>query len=82
MSGADIRPDGRALIVRGYRNAWTWPIVPGRVDGHHAAAHAVRHTDTFHDERGGEAIGFLGNDGSYMSTGEVTEPADPRNTRL
>jgi hypothetical protein len=70
MSGADIRPDGRALIVRGYRNAWQWPINVGE-----PMATTLQRTPcttpTFHDEVGGEAIGFLGNDGSYTSSGEM-----------
>ncbi len=69
MSSADIRADGRALIVRGYRNAWQWPIVLGE-----SMATTLQRTPcttpTFRDEKGGEAIAFLGNDGSYASTGE------------
>ena len=70
MSGADIRPDGRALIVRGYRSAWTWPINPGE-----SMATTLQRTPcttpTFRDEKGGEAIAFLDNDGSYTSSGEM-----------
>jgi hypothetical protein len=69
MSGADIRPDGRALLVRGYRSAWTWPIVLGESMAT-TLSRTPCDTPTFHDERGGEAVGFMGNDGSYMSTGE------------
>jgi hypothetical protein len=76
MSGADIRPDGRALIVRGYRDAWTWPINPGES----MAATLARtpcDTDTFRDEPQGEAIAFLGNDGSYVSTSEIYTSSFP-----
>lgn len=70
MSGADIRPDGRALIVRGYRNAWQWPINVGE-----SMATTLQrtpcNTPTFRDEKMGEAIAFLGNDGSYTSSGEM-----------
>jgi hypothetical protein len=69
MSGADIRPDGRALIVRGYRNAWQWPITVGE-----PMATTLKRTpcttNTYRDEKAGEAIAFLDNDGSYTSTGE------------
>jgi hypothetical protein len=70
MSGADIRPDGRALIVRGYRNAWTWPINPGESMAT-TLARTPCTTATFRDEKNGEAIAFLGNDGSYTSSGEM-----------
>ncbi|MCU1360744.1 MAG: Beta-lactamase class, partial [Ilumatobacteraceae bacterium] len=70
VSWADIRPDGRALIVRGYRDAWTWPIVLGESMAT-TLSRTPCSTPTFHDEPQGEAIGFLGNDGSYTSTGEV-----------
>jgi hypothetical protein len=73
MSGADIRPDGRALIVRGYRNAWTWPIRVGESMAT-TLARTPCTTATYHDEIQGEAVGFLGNDGSYMSTGESVNP--------
>jgi len=73
VSGADIRPDGRALIVRGYRNAWTWPIVLGEPMST-TLQRTPCTTNTFRDEVQGEAIGFLGNDGSYMSTGEDVHP--------
>lgn len=69
VSGADIRPDGRALIVRGYRNAWTWPINLGEPMAT-SLARTPCLTNTYRAEKQGEAIGFLGNDGSYMSTGE------------
>jgi hypothetical protein len=71
VSGADIRPDGRALIVRGYRNAWQWPIVVGE-----SMATSLQRTpcttNTFREEIQGESIGYLGNDGSYVSTGEMS----------
>lgn len=73
MSGADIRPDGRALIVRGYRDAWTWPIILGESMAT-TLARTPCHTPTFRDEVMGEAIGFMGNDGSYMTTGEGVGP--------
>ena len=69
MSGADIRPDGRALIVRGYRSAWTWPIVAGEPMAV-TLARTPCLTPGFQDEVGGEAIAFLGNDGSYVTAGE------------
>lgn len=69
VSGADIRPDGRALIVRGYRDAWTWPIALGESMAT-TLQRSPCNTDTFREEIQGESIGFLGNDGSYMSTGE------------
>jgi len=70
VSGADIRPDGRALIVRGYRNAWTWPINVGEAMAT-TLARTPCTTNTYRDEKQGEAIAFLGNDGSYTSTGEM-----------
>ena len=70
MSGADIRPDGRALIVRGYRMAWTWPINLGESMAT-TLARTPCNTPTFRDEKGGEAIAFLDNDGSYTSSGEM-----------
>jgi hypothetical protein len=73
VSGADIRPDGRALIVRGYRNAWTWPINLGEPMAT-TLSRTPCTTNTFREEKQGEAIGFLGNDGSYMSTGEMVNP--------
>ncbi|MGD9995852.1 MAG: hypothetical protein AB7L17_04925 [Ilumatobacteraceae bacterium] len=76
MSGADIRPDGRALIVRGYRDAWTWPINPGESMAT-TLARTPCDTDTFRDEPQGEAIAFLGNDGSYISTSEIFTSSFP-----
>jgi len=74
VSGADIRQDGRALIVRGYRSAWTWPINGGESMST-TLARTPCITATFRDERQGEAVAFLANDGSYTSTGEmVTAP--------
>jgi hypothetical protein len=70
MSGADIRPDGRALIVRGYRNAWTWPINLGESMAT-TLARTPCTTATFRAEKAGEAIAFLDNDGSYTSSGEM-----------
>jgi hypothetical protein len=70
MSGADIRPDGRALIVRGYRNAWTWPINLGESMAT-TLSRTPCTTATFRDEKAGEAIAFLDNDGSYTSSGEM-----------
>jgi hypothetical protein len=70
VSGADIRPDGRALIVRGYRSAWTWPIILGESMATTLARQPCL-TPTYRDEAQGEAIGFLGNDGSYTSTSEI-----------
>lgn len=69
MSGADIRMDGRAIIVRGYRMAWTWPIRLGEAMATTLAREPCK-TPTFRDERQGESIAFLGNDGSYTTTGE------------
>ena len=71
MSGADVRMDGRALIVRGYRGAWTWPIKPGESMAT-TLARTPCTTPTFREEKQGEAIGFLANDGSYTSTGEMS----------
>jgi hypothetical protein len=68
-SGADIRMDGRALIVRGYRAGWTWPIEPGETM-ETTLARTPCETPTFRDERQGEAVAFLANDGSYITTGE------------
>jgi hypothetical protein len=76
MSGADIRPDGRALIVRGYRDAWTWPINPGESMST-TLARTPCDTDTFRDEPQGEAVAFLGNDGSYVSTSEIYTSSFP-----
>jgi len=73
VSGADIRQDGRALIVRGYRNAWTWPINLGESMAT-TLARTPCLTNTYRDEKQGEAIAFLGNDGSYTSTGEMVNP--------
>ena len=71
MSGADIRMDGRALIVRGYRNAWTWPIRPGESMAT-TLARTPCTTPTYRPETQGEAIAFLANDGSYTTTGEMS----------
>lgn len=69
MSGADIRMDGRAILVRGYRFAWTWPIRLGEPMETTLAREPCK-TPTFREEPQGEAVAFLDNDGSYMSTGE------------
>ena len=69
MSGADIRMDGRAIIVRGYRMAWTWPMRLGESMETVLAREPCK-TPTFREEKQGESIAFLGNDGSYTSTGE------------
>lgn len=69
MSGADIRMDGRAIIVRGYRMAWTWGIVPGESMATTLSREPCK-TPTYRPEKQGESIAFLGNDGSYTSTGE------------
>ena len=71
MSGADIRMDGRAIIVRGYRNAWTWPIKPGESMAT-TLARTPCTTPTYRPETQGEAIAFLANDGSYTTTGELS----------
>lgn len=71
MSGADIRMDGRALIVRGYRSAWTWPIKLGE-PMETTLARTPCTTPGFRDEKQGESIGFLANDGSYTTTGEMS----------
>jgi hypothetical protein len=71
MSGADIRMDGRALLVRGYRMAWTWPIRPGESMATTLAREPCK-TPTFRDEKQGESIAFLANDGSYTTTGEMS----------
>jgi hypothetical protein len=71
MSGADIRMDGRALIVRGYRDAWTWPIKPGESMATTLARTPCK-TPTYRPETQGEAIAFLANDGSYTTTGEMS----------
>ncbi len=71
MSGADIRMDGRALIVRGYRSAWTWPIRPGE-SMETTLARTPCTTPGFRDETQGESVGFLANDGSYTTTGEMS----------
>jgi hypothetical protein len=81
VSGADIRPDGRALIVRGYRDAWTWPIEPGESMAT-ALARTPCSTPTFRDEPQGEAIAFLGNDGSYVSTSEIYTSSFPIPIRI
>lgn len=69
MSGADIRMDGRAIIVRGYRMAWTWPMRLGESMQTVLSREPCK-TPTFREEKQGESIAFLGNDGSYTSTGE------------
>lgn len=71
MSGADIRMDGQALIVRGYRDAWTWPIRPGESMAT-TLARTPCSTPTYRPEIQGEAIAFLANDGSYATTGEMS----------
>ncbi len=71
MSGADIRMDGRAIIVRGYRDAWTWPIKPGESMAATLARTPCK-TPTYRPETQGEAIAFLANDGSYTTTGEMS----------
>jgi hypothetical protein len=71
MSGADIRMDGRALIVRGYRTAWTWPIALGESMAT-TLARTPCTTPTYRPEQQGEAIAFLANDGSYTTTGEMS----------
>ena len=71
MSGADIRMDGRAIIVRGYRDAWTWPIKPGESMATTLARTPCK-TPTYRPETQGEAIAFLANDGSYTTTGELS----------
>jgi len=71
MSGADIRMDGQALIVRGYRSAWTWPIEPGESMAT-TLARTPCLTPGFRDEKQGESIAFLANDGSYTTTGEMS----------
>ena len=52
MSGADIRPDGRALIVRGYRKRVAVADRARRVDGDHAEAHPVPDADVPRREAG------------------------------
>jgi hypothetical protein len=76
VSGADIRPDGRAIIVRGYRDAWTWPISPGESMAT-TLARTPCSTPTYRNEPQGEAIAFLGNDGSYVSTSEIYTSSFP-----
>ncbi len=71
MSGADIRMDGRALVVRGYRRAWTWGIKPGESMATTLARTPCQIT-MFVEEQQGESIGFLANDGSYTTTGEAS----------
>jgi hypothetical protein len=71
LTGADIRMDGRALIVRGYTNAWTWPVSPGE-PMETTLARAPCNTPTVRDERQGESIAFHANDGSYTTTGELS----------
>lgn len=71
MSGADIRMDGRALIVRGYRSAWTWPIRRGE-PMETTLARTPCLTPGYRDEKQGESIAFLANDGSYTTTGEMS----------
>lgn len=70
-SGADIRMDGRAIIVRGYRGSLTWPIKPGESMAT-TLARTPCITKTYRDERQGEAIAFLADDGSYTTTGEMS----------
>ncbi len=69
MSGADIRMDGRAIIIRGYRMAWTWPMRLGEPMQTVLAREPCK-TPTYRPEKQGESIAFLGNDGSYTTTGE------------
>ncbi len=70
-SGADIRPDGRALIVRGYKAAAIWPIVPGESMATTLSREPCN-ADLDRDESFGEAVAFLGNDSSYITTNEAT----------
>lgn len=72
MSGADFRMDGRALIVRGYRSAWTWPIKPGESMAT-TLSRTPCTTPGYRDEKQGESIAFLANDGSYTTTGEMSQ---------
>jgi hypothetical protein len=70
-SGADIRPDGRALIVRGYKAAAIWPIVPGESMATTLSREPCN-ANLDRNEDFGEAVAFLGNDGSYITTNEAT----------
>jgi hypothetical protein len=69
-SGADIRPDGRAIIIRGYERAQVWPITPGESMAT-TLARTPCEVEIQSSENFGEAIAFLGNDGSYTTTNEA-----------
>jgi hypothetical protein len=69
-SGADVRPDGRAIIIRGYKAAQVWGIVPGEPMATTLSREPCK-VDIADNENFGEAIGFLGNDGSYVTTTEA-----------
>jgi hypothetical protein len=69
-SGADVRPDGRAIIIRGYKAAQVWGIVPGESMATTLSREPCK-ADIADNENFGEAIGFLGNDGSYVTTTEA-----------
>ena len=58
------------VIIRGYKAAQVWGIVPGESMATTLSREPCK-VDIADNENFGEAIGFLGNDGSYVTTTEA-----------